>query len=95
MNTPADNLPIGSGPAPLGRVEKSLSVARCLAIVVPGLLPLVGIATCLFFGYSAKGSTSQRSLAKALLTVHAALLGLLIAALCVWIILLFSSHPIV
>lgn len=63
----------------------ALSAGRCFAMIVFGLLPVLGVVFCLVWSYGARRHDQQRNLAKAMLCVHAAALVVLLLALCVWV----------
>lgn len=73
------------------RSRRRPTVGRCLAMLLVGLCPLVGIVAGILWGYGPDVDGWQRSLAKAMLILHGIVLGALVLGLALWVLMLLGG----
>ena len=79
-------------PAAIPEPVPGLTTGRWLALLLPGLFPVLGIAICILWAYGPDGPAWRRGLAKAMLVIHGAALALLVVCLLAWVVLLLNSR---
>ena len=77
------------------KAQEPTSVGAYLATLVLGLLPVVGIAFGILWGYGYSRKLWRSNLAKAMLLLHAVAMLVAILLLAGRIMLLLSTHPTV
>lgn len=73
-------------------VNRVLSPGECVAALVLGLLPVIGLIYSIATAYGVNTGAQKRNLARAMLYIHGGALALIIIGACVWVGLLIWQH---
>lgn len=69
------------------------TVGETIAMLIFGLMPVLGVVFCLVWAYGAGSGADSRTLAKAMLWLHGALVMLAVVALTIWVLVLLANAP--